>query len=76
MNERAYTVTEVDALRAALKTRWLFGTSWSTSNMQRSRPYLEEEMTKAVEELVRTHMMAGHIALDIYRADGYKEAPV
>lgn len=66
--ERAYTVSEIDALRNACEARWLFG----TTNMQgtfHSRSYKSEEKDFGVEQLVRTYMMAGKIAEDIYEAD-------
>ena len=69
MNERCYTVKEIDELRRALEQRWLFGTSIDTGFPRTSRGFRRSEMTVCVEELVRTHMMAGHVALDIYDAD-------
>jgi hypothetical protein len=89
MSERKYTVAEIDALRKAIETRWLFGSSlppmdspsqnvsgygslnWNVigGGGRMSRSYLEDEKTKVVEEILRTHMLAGHIASDIYDAD-------
>jgi hypothetical protein len=67
--ERAYTVKEIDALRAALEMRWLYGTTALSGMQGMSRSYGSEEKIVAVEELVRTHMLAGHTTKDIYDAD-------
>ena len=70
MSERKYSVSELDALRHAVENKWLWGryggpneSGWS------SRCYREEEKTKAVEELVRTHMLAGHTAEDLFASE-------
>ncbi len=62
--ERTYTVREIDAL----EKRWLFGTS-VLKGTSHGRCYNEKEKTACVEELVRTHMLAGHVSDDIYKAD-------
>ena len=71
MTERAYTVAELDALRRAVETKWLWGSycpQWSgTTGMSRS--YNEQDKAKSVEELVRTHMLAGHTAEDLYASE-------
>ena len=72
MEQRKYSVQEIDALRRVLRDRYLFGTSYLTANSSFSRTFKDNELQTAVEELVRTHMLAGHIALDILMADGYK----
>ena len=70
MIDRAYTVKELDDLRAACRTRWLYGTTKPPrAGFGCSRQFGEGELERAVEELVRTHMMAGHLAKDIYDAD-------
>ena len=71
MNEqKTYTVKELDELRRACESRWLFGTTNQMIQSNRpSRVYYEEEKASGVEALVRTHMAAGHVALDLYRAD-------
>lgn len=70
MTERAYTVKELDALRAACDQRWLWGTTKPAGpGNQMTRAYKEHERSVAVEELVRTHMLAGHTADDLYFAD-------
>lgn len=66
---RAYTVEELDALRRACSNRWLYGTSDLPSGNFMSRSYKEDERVRSVEELVRTHMIAGHVAQDLIDAD-------
>jgi hypothetical protein len=66
VTERAYTVAEIDALRQAVETKWLFGTYSQGSGMRMSRQYMEQDKVKAVEEILRTHMLAGHTAEDLY----------
>lgn len=65
---RSYTVRELDDLRAACESRWLFGTSVLTEQ-RGSRHYRAGEKEKAVEEMVRTHMLAGHVAQDLIDED-------
>lgn len=65
---RKYTVKELDDLRQACESRWLYGTTNFTKTIY-SRQYVQNDMDKGVEELVRTYMMAGLIAEDIYAAD-------
>jgi len=76
--ERSYTVREIDELRQAVETRWLFGTTVMNLAIRRrllehragsSRSFMPGEKEMAVEERVRTHMLAGHIAKDIYDSD-------
>ena len=69
MTDRAYTVAELDALRSAVERRWLFGTTAPLNTACFSRSYNEADKYAAVEQLVRTHMLAGHTAEDIYAAD-------
>lgn len=72
MSDRKYSVSELDALREAVRTKWLYGRyrpNWHHDGITGSRTYREEEMTKAVEELVRTHMLAGHTADDLYASE-------
>lgn len=73
MNERSYTVKEIDELRQACEDRWLFGTSAVKGNQQ-SRGYRPEEKAVAVEAIVRTHMIAGHVAQDLIDADSRPDA--
>jgi len=73
MTSRVYTVKELDDLRAACRTRWLYGTTKPPrAGFGTSRQFGEGELDRAVEELVRTHMIAGHTAEDIYEADRQK----
>lgn len=67
--ERAYTVREVDELRQAVEHRWLYGTTRQSPGTTVSRVFKSEEKEKCVEELLRTHMIAGHTAQDLYDAD-------
>lgn len=67
MAERSYTVKEIDDLRRACDRRWLWGSSVAAGGA--SRAYREEVRVKAVEEILRTHMLAGHIAEDILEED-------
>ena len=70
MSERAYTVREIDELRRACERRWLYGTTASLGDgVHVSRPYRTEDKDKGVEELVRTYMLAGIVAEDIYTED-------
>jgi hypothetical protein len=70
--DRAYTVKEIDDLRRACEMRWLFGTTKRSINWSTSRSYQVEEKIKCVEEFVRTYMLAGVVAADIYADDAEK----
>jgi hypothetical protein len=70
LSERTYTVRELDALRNVVNHKWLWGRyvpdfHSAVNGLGISRSYREEERVKAVEELVRTHMLAGHTAKDL-----------
>lgn len=65
MTERACTVKELDALRRVVEWHWLFGSYVPGCSRFNGRSYKNEEKTKCVEELVRTHMLAGHTAEDL-----------
>jgi hypothetical protein len=65
---RAYTVPEIDALRYACTLRWLYGTT-NLPQVAFSRNYCDNEKYRGVEEMVRTHMIAGHTADDLKKAD-------
>ena len=67
---RSYTVEEIDNLREACTDRWLHGTTVAYTGY--SRGYHEEQKVKCVEELVRTYMLAGVVAEDIYEEDRKK----
>lgn len=62
---RAYTVKELDDLRGTCLSRWLWGSYRGPVGDCVSRPYRAEERDRAVEEMVRTHMLAGHTAQDL-----------
>jgi hypothetical protein len=66
---RAYTVQELDALRYVVGHKWLWGSYCSPTITEDrpvwARPYRGNELIVAVEELVRTHMLAGHTADDL-----------
>ena len=63
-----YSVEEIDKLRRVVTERWTWGSTESTSNRV-SRSYSEPERTLEVEQIVRTHMLAGHYAEDILESD-------
>jgi hypothetical protein len=66
-------VKELDALRFAVEMKWLFG-RYNPPNSGCSRQYSGSEKSKAVEEMVRTHMLAGHIAEDLYASERQPQA--
>jgi len=62
--ERSYTVSEVNALRRTLTTFHLFGSfnpKDAVSSKEIDGPWIEEQ--------VRTHMLAGHTAADLYASE-------
>lgn len=72
MTDRAYTVSEIDALREACANKWLWGSyrgPQGSYSDEPSRVYYGQEKDVAVEQMVRTHMMAGHTAQDLYASD-------
>lgn len=70
MAERAYTVRELDSLRKVVENKWLFGAYVPQPGRGGSfRSYYENEKVKAVEEMVRTHMLAGHTAEDLIQSE-------
>lgn len=62
MTERAYTVRELDALRQAVRDR-VIGRPRVRRNPDHARDAI------IIEEQVRTHMLAGHVAADLVAAD-------
>ena len=75
---RHYTVQEIDALRDAVDNKYKFG-EYSLRKLMRDypngwqgRPYYEAEKTKAVEEQVRTLMLAGCTAEDLFASEEKK----
>ena len=70
MSERKYSVSEIEALRNSVENKWLFG-SYNPQHTRccASRSYSENQKTQCVEELVRTHMLAGHTVEDLYASE-------
>lgn len=59
--QRRYTLTEIDQMRRAVETKWLFGL-WPhemTGSQYTGRTYCESEKAAGVEEMLRTYMAAG-----------------
>lgn len=73
MKERSYTVKEIDDLRSVCRCRFIFGTCVLVKS-QGSHGYPADVEQKAVEEIVRTHMIAGHVAQDLIDEDQRKSA--
>lgn len=73
---RSYTVREIDDLRIACENKWLFGVYDTRPrngfSVRSSRPYRGSEKTRAVEEMVRTHMLAGHTAKDLWDSEAHE----
>jgi hypothetical protein len=64
--DRKYTVAEIDELRQVVENKYLWGSySGPVGGNGDSRAYLEQDKTAAVEQMVRTHMLAGHTAIDL-----------
>ncbi len=63
-----YTVDEIDKLRSACFQRYHFGSTVPV-NGRMGRVCSEGEADKGIEEMVRTYMVAGLKAEDIYKAD-------
>jgi hypothetical protein len=83
MSERKYSVSEIDALRQAVRNKYIWGSyrgsqalmsvmkdgaCYSDSSMM-SRAFNETEMIGSTEEMVRTHMLAGHTAEDLLASE-------
>ena len=67
---KKYSVAEIDDLRVVCGLRYIWGTSEpSHSGMTTSRQYSEIDKIKAVEETVRTYMIAGIKADEIRKED-------
>jgi hypothetical protein len=69
VTERAYTVRELDELREVVEHKWVWGSYRPLPGVRQSRTYSPREKTKCVEELVRTHMIAGHTAEDLIKSE-------
>lgn len=68
MPERTYSVKQIDDLRVCCRNKYLFG-HYSLSQMISTTGQEDHEITKSVEEMVRTHMMAGHTAADLVASE-------
>jgi hypothetical protein len=68
---RSYTVHEIDRLRVACDHMFLYGCYRGRSGY--SRAYQSADRIKAVEEMVRTHMLAGHTADDLLASEPVRE---
>ena len=75
MTERSYTVNELDALRHAVEQKWLFGSYGQSDCFGPSRSWQGAEKEQAVEAIVRTHMLAGHTAEDLYASERSADNP-
>lgn len=60
-----YTIEEIDALRAGAKNLYLYGSYRDEHCMGMSRSYNPNDLTVFVEEMTRTHMLAGLKAEDL-----------
>ena len=69
MSEKKYSVSELDPLRRAVENKWLWGSYRMPTHAGFSRSYSENDRVIAVEEKVRTHMLAGHTADDLYASE-------
>lgn len=69
MTDRSYTVAEIDALRRAVENQFLWGTYHCPQQNGISRSYTEAEKVRTVEERVRTWMLAGKTAQDLYDSE-------
>lgn len=69
MTDRSYTVNEVDALRKAMNNKYLYDSYTPDQKSCFSRGYREVEKSQVVEEMVRTAMLAGHTADDLYASE-------
>lgn len=82
--DRAYTVKEIDELRDAVELRYRWGTCVfddapelfpmrvSNGNVLQERCFGWAEMIKIVEDRLRTYMLGGIVADDIYAEDRAK----
>lgn len=75
MSERAYTVREIDDLRACCRDKYIWGSYRGTirrvgKKMVPGQSYNEQEMIFATEEMVRAHMVAGHTAQGLLLSEG------
>ncbi len=77
MADRAYTVTELDALRRVIRRKATWGRydgdlpmpKDAVTFVQRAHTYAPDVLNRIVEEQARTHMIAGHTAEDLLASD-------
>lgn len=74
---QAYSVQELAKLRHVVRQKFLYGTynrpPTHILNIL-SRPYNENDLVAQVEELVRTHMLAGHTAEDLLATENIPDS--
>jgi hypothetical protein len=66
---RQYSVFELDHLRSVVEHKYLFGTYGVRIGNSSSRSFDEAKKAVCVEEMVRTHMIAGHTAEDLIASE-------
>ena len=77
MTERAYTVRELDELRQAVERKWFWGAyripltppNADGYSVRLGRTHKGAESDIAIEQIVRTHMLAGHTAADLLASE-------
>lgn len=75
MTDKRYTVRELNMLRGVCERKYLYGTYDVPMHGGVSRGYMEAEKVRAVEEMVRTHMIAGHTAEDLLDSERPADLP-
>jgi hypothetical protein len=82
MTERAYTVSEIDALKVAHENKFLWGFYSGAKmpppdragySMLCGRTAKQEELLAAIESGVRLSMLAGHTAKDLLSSEASTE---
>lgn len=70
MSERKYSVAELDALRIAVRNKFVWG-RYIPVPMRgvMSRCFRDGEIENSVEQMVRTHMLSGHTSEDLYASE-------
>lgn len=71
MTEYKYSVHDLDKLRQACGNKYIWGryNIMPTTGPSWGWSYTEIDKYKCVEEMVRTHMIAGHTAEDLYASE-------
>jgi len=73
-DERKYTVSEIRELRVVCEKIYIWGTPLPSGGGM-SWPYMEADKVVAVEEMIRTYMLAGITAKDIIAEDKKNSEP-